>query len=553
MRLKLAGILGGLLGMGCSCAAAMAASGKLLSQIPANSRLVVYMASLNQSDRLIQEIARQMPNQANGAVNVTAPSVTQLLAPMGLANAVDPHGSLLVVVPGNTIGVALNNVPSIFILPILHQKTFRQDTGAKAVGHGFYRAAIQNFDLGMPHTEKFVFRFLGHHAICAPTIGAIKSFQSAQRHLKPTQVTGTMPSGSPVIALRLNMKQEAFEIKAGITAMIGFQAQMQMLNQKPHVSNRTRQWQHFATAIINQTQTLSFMLGHPHHAIWVRTHLTPVAGSALAQLCAAQHTTSIHQLNMFPLRGYLTAMVEAINWRAADDFAAPFFTSKAKPPHTGNAAKTGAVAAKPWKLPWLLRHSTSAMWVQTDHGKTKAGHGIHLLAHFDRRIHAKTLQSQIAGLCAFAPAGAAAGLKFGKVANGQVALQMAAAGNPHAHYVVGKLGSHTLLMTRKMDYKAMADRAGNKMLKSSRAYRRMIDDIGMYLPHHLVMAVIDSPHALSKGAPRPAAGSLSFPVHHRPLFFTVSRSADGLNTDYFSPLRFIRRGFDLFTNVLTAN
>ena len=531
MRGKTVCTLGVCLGMFGLARLALGANTRLLNRIPTSSRMVFYLASMQRFDHLLATIARHLDNQDGGNDQMAVPPLQTALASMGLPDAINLDGSVAIVVPGNTIGVALDNVPSIFILPISKRKNFCRDTSAKSIGHGFYQGEIRNFDLGMPHTEKFVFLFAGHHALCGKTVKSIAAFEHAQHHLSPSQVAGVANVGTPLLSVRLNMPQEAFELRAGITAMIGMQGQL--LGPKPKPSLRTMDWQRLEGSLINQTESLTITLSQQGRVLISHVHITAKPNSAMAQLFAAQHTLSARTLNVFPLHHYLLASACAINWRAVDEFASPFFQPKSKP--AAGADKGRKSAMEKWIFPWLINHMSSCVLVAAGKPNNPTAS---MLAHFDSRIAAKTMRSHITALEAFLPEGSLIGLKIGKVDADGVALELGNGGAAD-QYRVGKIDDRSLLLARKDDFPKLANSVVRKTISPTRTYRRLMRSMKRYLSPHMILAVFYSARAATANAPKAATGALAFPVHHRPLLFMLSRDDRGIDVDYVIPPGFI--------------
>jgi hypothetical protein len=466
--------------------------------------------------------------------NVTL--LRQAFASMGLTGAVDLNGSLLIVVPGNSIGVALNDVPSIFILPIQHRKSFINATQGRPAKNGVYRGEINHFDVGMPHREKFVFQFSGHHVICAKNAKVLAAFEHATAWLKPTQVTGTAGGRSPALAMRLNMNQEAFELRTGLTAAIGMR--MQFVGPAPKPDPKTIEWDHFLDRLISQTQALALTLNIRHGAMLDRVQLSAKPGSQLAELIAAQRTLSVKAAGSLPMHHYMTALMEAVNWRAVGDYLAPNFGHYVKT----QSAKYGKTARKKiWRFPWLLNHSISGALVMRGEGSRHTRTTTCTLAHMDSRIDMSAMRAHVQELIHFLPSGASDGITIGATGPNGLNIKFSKSGAGGGAYLINKVGGRRVLMAPADAFKRLAGRMERNRSAVPEIPARLLRTMKRYFPANVIAIDITSAKAGEMGEPKAAAGALAFPVHHRPTIVAVSRSGSRLEMIFFVPLNMLRR------------
>jgi hypothetical protein len=464
----------------------------------------------------------------------TEPFLRRIFASMGLWRAIDPNGSMVIVVPGNSIGVAMNDVPSIFILPIEHRNKFLKATGAKLIKNGIYRGEVSHFDLGLPHTERFVFKFRGHHVICAGDGKALTGFEHASNWLKPSQVTGGKRGHPALISARINMNQEAFELRAGITALIGFR--MQFGGGAPKPGGRTLQWEKFVNKLINETQAIGITLSAARNAIDMGLLITPKATSQLAELIAAQRTVAPEYMMRFSLHHYLFIEAQAVNWRALSDYVAPIFGDavRSKP-----SAKGKKVPSRPWGFPPLLKHTLSTVLVVRGDPKDSATDSADMLATFDSPVSSALLSKGMAGAKDFMPSGSLPKFKMKPVGAGGAAIDVLKGDRWTEEYRIVPVtkDKKALLMAPTASFA----RARRRLLKpgppASPTGERLLRKMGRYLPKHLIAFTIISSRVSEAGAPKAAAGALAFPVYHRPVVMSISRSGSGLEVHYFVPLR----------------
>ncbi len=478
-------------------------------------------------------MARAVGGEQQGQDNVTL--LQRAFASMGLTRAVDPNGSLLIVVPGNSIGVALNDVPSIFILPIQHRKSFINATQGRPVKNGVYRGEINHFDLGMPHSEKFVFQFSGRHVICAKNTKVLAAFEHATAWLKPAQIAGNAGGRSPLLAMRMNMNQEAFELRTGITAMIGLR--MGFLGGAAKPDPQTLESEHFADRLINQTQTLALTLDFRHRAMLDRVQLSAKPGSQLAELIAAQHTMSLKAADSVPLRHYITAVMEAVNWRAVGDYLAPSFGHDVKT----QSAKYGKKGRKKiWRFPWLLNHSTSGALVVRGEISTHTRYTTYILAHMDSRIDMSAMREHVQELIHFVPSADSDGIKVGATGANGLHIKFRKSGAGGGSYLINKVDGRRVLMAPVDAFKRLAGRMERRPSTVSAIQSRLLRTMKRYLPPNVIAIDITSAKAGEMGEPKAAAGALAFPVHHRPTIVAVSRSGSRLRMIFIVPLNMLR-------------
>ncbi len=518
----------------CSSRAVLASDSKLLSKIPASSRLVVYIRNIRKFD---EAIGKMIPSREGGVkLSGEQNPLQQFVASTGLADAVDPSGSVLIVVPGNSIGVALDDVPSIFILPIQHRKSFVDATQGRPAKNGVYRGEINHFDLGMPHREKFVYKFSGHHVICAKNAKALAVFEHATAWLKPAQVAGTAGGRSPALAIRMNMIQEAFELRTGITAMIGLRMQFGGGAAKP--DPQTLESEHFVDRLINQTQALALTLDVEDGAMVDRVQLSAKPGSQLAELIAAQRTKSLKAAGSLPMHHYMTALMEAVNWRAVGDYLAPSFGHYVKT----QSAKYGKTARKKiWRFPWLLNHSISGALVMRGEGSRHTRTTTCTLAHMDSRIDMSAMRAHVQELIHFLPSGASDGITIGATGPNGLNIKFSKSGAGGGAYLINKVGGRRVLMAPADAFKRLAGRMERNRSAVPEIPARLLRTMKRYFPANVIAIDITSAKAGEMGEPKAAAGALAFPVHHRPTIVAVSRSGSRLEMIFFVPLNMLRR------------
>ncbi|MGC8559058.1 MAG: hypothetical protein ACP5O1_00080 [Phycisphaerae bacterium] len=470
------------------------------------------------------------------------PALWHAITSMGLADAIDPSGSVFIVVPGNSIGVALDDVPSIFILPIRHRKSFLDATQGRPVKNGVYRGEINHFDVGMPHSEKFVFQFSGHHVICAKNAKALAAFEHAATWLKPAQVAGTAGGRSPLVAMRMNMKQEAFELRSGITAMIGLRMQLMGGAAKP--DPQTLEWEHFADRIINETQTLALTLDVRHGAMLDRLRISPQPGSRLAELIAAQRTMPLNATDALPMHDYMTAFIEAVNWRAVGDYLAPSFGHYVRT----KSAKYGKKARnKIWRFPWLLNHAKLGTMVIRSDASSQTHYAACILADMDSRIDMSVMRAHVEELAHFLPSVDSDGIKVGATGPNGLNIHLSKSWAGERAYLINKVGGRRVLMAPTDAFKRLAARVERGPSAASAIDARLQRMMKRYLPSKVIAIDITSARTLEAGAPQAAAGALAFPVHHRPLMVAVSRSGSRLELIFFVPLNMSRHMNPLFS------
>ena len=517
----------------CSSRAVLASDSKLLSKIPASSRLVVYLRNIRKFD---EAIGKMIPSREGGVkLSGEQNPLQQSLASMGLADVVDPSGSVLIVVPGNSIGVALDDVPSIFILPIQHRKSFINATQGRPAKNGVYRGEINHFDLGMPHKEKFVFQFSGRHVICAKNVKALDTFEHATAWLKPAQVAGTAGGRSPALAIRMNMKQEAFELRTGITAMIGLRMQFGGGAAKP--DPQTLESEHFADRIINQTEALALTLDVEDDAMVDRVQLSAKPGSQLAELIAAQRTVPLKAAGSLRMHHYITAVLEAVNWRAVGDYLAPSFGKYVK---AKSAKYVKTAQNKIWRFPWLLNHTQLGMLVVRGNASSQSHHTICMLADMDSRIDMNTLRGHVQELIHFVPSGDLDGIKIGATGPDGLNIKFSKSVTGGQSYLINKVGGRRVLMAPADVFNRLAGRMERSPSAVSAIHARLLRTMKRYLPANVIAIDITSARAGEMGAPKAAAGALAFPVHHRPTIVAVSRSGSRLEVIFFVPLNMLR-------------
>ena len=506
-----------------------ASGAKLLSKIPANSRLVVYLPSIRKFDRAFPALIRAEFN--GGPASDSRQVLQKALASMGLAGAIDPDGSVVVVVPGNSVGVAMDDVPSIFILTILHRKTFLRAVQGKLLKTGVYRGELDHFDIGMPHTENFVFRFSGRHVICAKSTRVLAKFEHASAWLKPSQVVGWAHRPSPLLAVRINMGQEAFELRSGMMAIIGLRMQLMGRPTKPDI--QTLQWEHFANRLINNTKSVAMTLAVRHGVMLGRVQLSPKPASQLAELIAAQHTLSPKVIDSLPLHAYMTAMMEAVNWRALGDYLALSF---GRPRKSESATQEKISPKKVWHFPWLLNHSTSAVLVVRRDPSGLTHHTAEVLAHMDSHIDMSAIRSHIRELIYFLPSGNSSDIKIGAVGPHGVRLELGKSGAGSPSYLINSVGGRTFLLAPSRSFRRLAGELLRRRSAISATRTRLLRKMLPYLPTGLIAVQFFSARAADAGAPKAAAGALAFTVHHRPAMLAISRHGSRLDINYFVPM-----------------
>ncbi len=582
---RVARFIAALAAVASAAASVRAAPPAVVNSVPANARMLAYVPDIS---TLLDELTRLAP-----AADMNT-EFRRELQRMGLGGVLNMHGSLMIVVPGNTIGVSLMNTEPVFILPVKSQKQFKACVDGRRLGHGLFQGKVEAFNPMLAgHATPMVYTFIGTHAVCARNKKLLNNYLHAASHLTPSQVMGGPLGRKPAMVFRINMAQEGFELGAGLRPAIlnlwrSFSAGPAVpLREAQRVVARV------VHQLVTQTKSVTFEGGRAGHGFRWGCRVIPVAGSKFAQLIAAQYTIAPAQRHTLPLNHYVLMLAEAFNGRAVDDYirsdlpaaghkvkpgkgaatrataAAPTPTRTARPSAatTAPAASPTSTPASPpataatFRTPWVVRHARFCQLVLRGSGGSIRRAKPTMYAAFDRYVHMTTIKREIKSM-----PGLPSGFRRSLVGVELTARHMlefsvpddAAIGGrvPKAtrdRYWIGRASRRSILLSPAADYPAI-----QKHIAGATAREKAGGGAAVGIPggrnaaHGLMFMGMVSARTLERGDPQPQAGSIAFPIHYRPVVLTISHAQGGINFICWAPTQWVDALPGLFTRLSNA-